>query len=109
MKLFDDEKYEHLEQALKAAYHDRDVPELSLRWRQDVMRDIRRLGPLKAMFKPLTFVHQFVWRFAAVACLVVLMLLGYMWYGGFNPIENVTDRFRDDPVQLTIVQVFEEF
>jgi hypothetical protein len=109
MKLFDDVQYEYLEHALKAAYHDREAPELSLCWRQDVMRVIRRLGSLKTPFSPSMFVQHFVWRFAAVACVVVLILLGYMWYGGLNPIDTVTERFRDDPLQLTIVQVYEDF
>jgi len=111
MKLFDDKKYGYLEHALKAAYHQREVPEPGIRWKQNVMRAIRRLEPLNGngTFKPITFVQHFVWRFATVACFVLAMLLGYMWYTELNPIDNVTDRFRDDPVQLTIVQVYEEF
>lgn len=110
MKLFDDEKYEYLEHALKTAYHDRKVPESSLRWRQDVMRSIRRLGPLKTAFNPLTFVQHFAWRFVAVACVVVVMLLGYMWYNGLDPFYDVNELLLDDSVQLAAVrQVYEEF
>ena len=109
MKLFDDKQYEYLEHAVKMAYHDRKVPELSIRWRENVMRAVRNIGPLTATFNPIMFAQRFVWRFVTAACIVVVMLLGYMWYAGVSPIEDVTDRFRDDPVQLTIVQVYEDF
>ncbi len=110
MKLFNDKKYEYLEHRLKAAYHDRKIPELNLLWRQNVMRAIRRLGPLKTTFNPLAFVQHFAWRFVAAACVVVVMLLGYMWYGGLNPFYDVNELLLDDSVQLVAVrQVYEEF
>jgi hypothetical protein len=109
MKLFNDTHYEDLEHLLKAAYDDRDVPEMSLCWRQDVMRAIRRLEPPNAPFNALTFVEHVAWRCTIVAGIMVIMLLGYMWYAGVSPIEDVTDWFRDDPVQLTIVHVYEDF
>lgn len=110
MKLFDDKKYEYLERTLKAAYHDRKIPELNLWWRQDVMRAIRRLGPLTKTFNPFTFLQYFVWRFVTAACLVVVMLLGYMWYSGLNPFYDVNELLLDDSVQLAAVrQAYEEF
>jgi hypothetical protein len=110
MKLFSEKKYEYLERTLKAAYHDRKIPELNLHWRQDIMRAIRSLGPLKTVFNPLVFAQHFSWRFVTVACLVVVMLLGYMWYSGLNPFYDVNELLLDDSVQLAAVrQAYEEF
>jgi hypothetical protein len=110
MKLFDEKKYEYLEHLLKAAYHDRKIPKLNLRWRQNVMRAIRRLSPLKTTFNPFAFLQYFVWRFVTVACLVVVMLLGYMWYSGLNPFYDVNELLLDDSVQLAAIQqAYEEF
>ena len=109
MRLFDDKKYEYLEHALKAAYHDRGIPELSIRWRQQVMRTIRQIGSPHGMFKPITFAQQFVWRFVMVACVVMVMLLGYLWYAGRTPFYDVNELFLDESVQLTVVQLDEEF
>ncbi len=110
MKVFDNPKYEYLEHTLKVAYHDRKIPELSLRWRQGVMRAIRSLGPLKVAFNPLAFVQHFAWRFVTVACVVVVMLLGYMWYSGLNPFYDVNELLLDDSVQLAAVrQAYEGF
>ena len=110
MKLFDDPKYTYLEHALKAAYHDRNIPELNLRWKQNVMRAIRRLEPLKTTFNLVVFVEQFAWRFVTVVCLMVVMLLGYMWYNGHNPFYDVNELLLDDSVQLAAIrQAYEEF
>ena len=110
MKLFDDPTYTYLEHVLKIAYHDRNIPALNLRWKQNVMRAIRYLEPLKATFNPLVFVEQFAWRFVTATCLVVAILLGYMWYHGHNPFYDVNELLLDDSVQVAAVrQVYEEF
>ena len=110
MKLFNDKQYEYLEHTLKTAYHDRKIPKLDLRWKQGVMRVIRDLGPLRVAFNPLAFVQHFAWRFVTVACVMVVMLLGYMWYSGLNPFYDVNELLLDDSVQLVAVrQAYEEF
>lgn len=107
MKLFDHKKYEDFEQTLKTAYRNRDIPEQSVRQKQNIMRAIRHLEPLTMKFNPLIFIEHLAWRFTVVACLVVAILLGYMWYAEINPIESVAERLLEDPV--TVVRVYEGF
>jgi hypothetical protein len=109
MKLFDDKQYEDLEHAFKTAYHARKAPELSIHWRQHVMRAVRSIGPLTATFNPVMFAQRFVWRFVTAACIVVVMMLGYMWYFGVNPFYDVRELLLEDSVQLVALQeVYEE-
>jgi hypothetical protein len=102
------ENYQKLINALSAAYHDKDkVPiEVSTWWQTDVMRDIRRLGPLNAKASSFLFADRFVWRFAAVACMIALMLSIYVVYTGFNPETEIVNLFLDNPVEFTLVQAF---
>jgi hypothetical protein len=109
MKLFNNKKYEYLEKSLKEAFSERDTPEMGMRWKQDIKRSIRHIPLQKKTFAPYLFAEHVVWRFMAVACTMVMILLGYMWYIGLGTTDTFAERFLDDPMQLTIVQVYEEF
>ena len=100
------EKYQKLINALSAAYRDKERVDVSDRWQMDVMRDIRRLGPLNAKASSFLFADRFVWRFATVACMIVLMLSIYVVYIGFSPEAEIITLFLDNPVEYTLVQAF---
>ena len=105
---FLDKHFKNLEHALRAAYLAKEHVEVGNRWRVDVMRDIRRLGPLNVKTIPALFVNHFVWRFATVACLAALVLSVYVFSTGFNPLDEITNVFLGDPVNFTLTQVLGE-
>ncbi|MBD3305044.1 hypothetical protein GF348_01630, partial [candidate division KSB3 bacterium] len=96
--------YQRLEDALRAAYLQQEATEVELdhRWQTDVMRDIRRLGPLNASREVFQMVNRVVWRFATVACVIALLLAGYAGVNGWNPVEEVSALFLNDPVEFTV-------
>jgi len=97
--------YQKLINALRAAYLAKEHIEVSNRWRLEVLRDIRHLGPLNAKTIPALFVNHFAWRFATVACLVALMLSVYVFYTGFNPTDEIANIFVSNPIEFTLTQV----
>lgn len=100
-----------LQEALRAAYvHKEKIDiELSSRWQMDVMRDIRRLGPLNEKINPFVFFDRVVWRFATAACAVALILSVYVGFTGWNPTDEVANLFFDDPVEFTLSQVIGDY
>jgi hypothetical protein len=98
--------YQKLIHALSAAYHDKECPEVSERWQIDVMRDIRHLGPLNEKANSFLFADRFVWRFAAVTCMITLILSVYIVYTGFSPEAEIVNLFLDNPVKFTLVLAF---
>jgi hypothetical protein len=101
-------KYQHLEKTFKKTYVQRENVEVSDRWRLDVMRTVRHLGPLHVKPNPLLFVERFVWRFATVACMIALVLSMYVGLTGFNPADTVAELLLDNPVEFTLAQVLGE-
>ena len=108
MKSFNKRK---LQEMLKAAYLHKEHTDVELgsRWQMDVMRDIRRLGPLNATSNPLVFLDRFVWRFAMGTTALVLFLSVYVGFTGWNPVNEVTTFLLSDPVEFTVAQVFGEY
>ncbi len=110
MKLFHDKHYNNLEHSLKQAFQGRPVPELGLRWRQNVMSAVWRIGTLTTAFNPVVFVQRLAWRFVMAACLTAIILAGYMWYCNLSPFRDVNDVFLEEAVRVTALrQVYEEF
>lgn len=93
---------------LKAAYSQRETEpiELGSRWQTDLMRDVRRIGPLNLQANPLQIFDRFVWRFATAACALVLFLSVYAGLHGWNPLEELNSQFFNNPVKFTVAQAF---
>ena len=90
---------------LRAGHQHRESPpDLSLQWHQDVMRAVRHIGPLDSTTHPLVFMNQFVWRFATVATVCVLLLSVYVAVVGFNSETGVLSQFLDNPVGFMLAQ-----
>jgi hypothetical protein len=100
-----------LQEILKAAYRHREHTDVELgsRWQMDLMRDVRRLGPLNAKNNPLLFLDRFVWRFAMGTSALVLFLSVYVGFTGWNPVNEVATFFLNAPVEFTVAQVFGEY
>jgi hypothetical protein len=94
--------------AFRAAYHERDQQrvKVSQQWHTDVMRDIRRIGPLNAPGLMVQLLERMAWRFAMAACTAVLVLAIYTGFTGWNPVTEIKTAFLDDPVEFTVAQAF---
>lgn len=101
-------KHQQLQNALRAAYSQRKRVEVDLdsRWQMDTMRDIRRIGPLNVQENVFQFFDRFVWRFATVACAIVLILSVYAGFTGWNPVDEVAAQFLSNPIEFTVAQAF---
>ncbi len=99
-----------LENALRAAYHEKEHTEVesNSRWPMEVMRDIRRLGTLNAQPNSFQCFNQFAWRFATVACMIVLILSIYVGITGFSPTDEISNMFLSNPVEFTLTQAVGE-
>jgi hypothetical protein len=73
MRLTHDDQ-EKVINALKTAYHDHETLEAGRQWQQNVMRDIRRLGPLSPVTGDVTFLTQLLWRAAPAVCMLILII-----------------------------------
>ena len=93
---------------LKAGYSQRDQKpvELGSRWEQNLMRDIRRIGPFNAQANPLRIADQLVWRFATAACALMLILAVYAGINGWNPLNELNAQYFNNPVEFTVAQAF---
>jgi hypothetical protein len=75
MKLTHDD-HEKVINILKKAYHDHDTPEVGVQWQQNVMRDIRRVGPLRPEANGYALYAQFLWRAVPVISVLILVVGG---------------------------------
>lgn len=97
-----------LEAALKAAYRQKEATpdQIGGQWQMNVMRDIRRLTPFSRTADSMLLFNRFVWRFAATACMITLLLSAYIGVTGFDPTEELINFLLGNPVEFSIVQVF---
>jgi len=73
MKLTHDDQKKVIN-ALKTTYHDHGTPEAGGQWQQNVMREIRRLGPLSRATGDVTFLTQMLWRAVPAVCMLILII-----------------------------------
>jgi len=105
MNIFDKHS-QHVEQALRESYYDKEQIEVGSRWKMDAMRQIRQAEPLNETATWSFFVNQVGWRFVAAVCTVILAVAVYAGFSGFNPVEELTGLFFTNPVELTVAQMF---
>ena len=102
----DQNNQQQLHETLKTAYfqqeHAGEKP--GSRWTMDVMREIRRIGPLNAQVNPFLFFERVVWRFSTAACAIILLLSVYAGVTGWNPVDEMMAQFLSNPVEFTVAQ-----
>ena len=110
MKLHDKDKVKLLERALISVYRKEKEEEIrvSAGWQSRLMRHIRQLGPsiAKAALNSETLFNRLVWRFAAAASLVclILVIFFFSFARGIIPEYDLVTTFMDDPDSLIISQ-----
>jgi hypothetical protein len=103
----DKEVYTKLENVLKKAFLGKEKAEPSAQWQENVMRRVRNVGPLNATTGSLDLFEQFLWRFAPIACVLIIVLTCCIIYLGLVPEYEVVELFIKDPIEFSYVQMFE--
>lgn len=68
------ESDDRLREALAAAYERRKQPEVGDDWDEGVMRRVRMVGPVAFRPRFISLFERYIWRFAPVACVVIVIL-----------------------------------
>ena len=105
MKLTHDE-HEKVINTLKTAYHDHDTLEVGGQWQQDVMRDIRRLGPLRSEANGYALYTQFLWRAVPVISMLILIVGGLVANLDVMAEYELGNLLIDDSITTTTIDSF---
>jgi len=96
-----------IREALSAAYRERETAHTDELWETRVMGHVRSLGaPVSPADFPALF-GRFVWRFAPVACLLIVALTVGLVTLDYAPEYDITATFMTDPIESTVEQLWE--
>ncbi len=95
-------KLEELEKGLLSAYRAQEDPKPGVLWRESVMGELRRLGPLEVEGDEEVLFGRLAWRFSAAAVFVALILLVYMLSNGFVDYQDLAMRYLENPMDFII-------
>ncbi len=95
-------KLEELEKGLLSAYRAQEDPKPGALWRESVMGELRRLGPLEVEGNEEVLFGRLAWRFSAAAVFVALILLVYMLSNGFVDYQDLAMRYLENPMDFII-------
>ncbi len=105
-----DKDLHNIENAMAAAYHgkgDADLSEVAGdMWQIKVMSHIRQIGPLNSESSYLELFDRFVWRFAPVACILIIVLAACLYNIDASTEYKIATAYVDDPVGYAFVQAF---
>ncbi|MFC1886223.1 hypothetical protein ACFLZM_04125 [Thermodesulfobacteriota bacterium] len=98
-------RFEVLKKILRKTYHEKEKPELSDRWRVNVMRRVGNIGPLQSKSDPLIQFGQFVWRLTPVTCLLIIVLTAVWLKYNVTLEHNLLVSLITDAEEFTISQL----
>ncbi|MGE0084291.1 MAG: hypothetical protein AB7S75_07685 [Desulfococcaceae bacterium] len=75
-------------------------------WQIKTMRRIRNMEPPNAKIFNLALFNRFVWRFAATACVLVILLSVYAFQYDFQTEYELARMLVSDPLGFDLVQSF---
>jgi hypothetical protein len=90
--------------ALSAVYHSKEKAEISDSWQIKTMSHIRSLKPLDTKEGYLMNLEQMVWRFAPVACALIIVFSVCLLNMDFAREYDIAKLFVEDPVEYAFVQ-----
>ena len=96
-----------LQKVLAEAYMTKDRLKTGDGWQAETMREIRRLSLSMNRKDMLADLNRFVWRFAATACFITLILSVYVIQTDFQTEYELARLFFDDPVGFDLIQSFD--
>ncbi len=95
-----------LKKALISAYSENKKVEVGDHWQTETMRRIRQIGPLETSSAYLLNFEQLVWRFAPIACALILVFSICLLNLDFAQEYELSKLLWDDPVEYAFVQSF---
>ncbi len=98
-------RLEALKKILFQTYHEKEKPELSDRWRGNVMRRVGNIGPLQSKSDPLMQFGQFVWRLTPATCLLIVVSTVILLEFNVTHEQNLFVSLITDVEDLTISQL----
>jgi len=98
------ESAERLKEVLVPAYRERDRREVGERWLQKVMGTIRSMESVRPADGFFRLMGDTVWRFAPVACGILLVLAGLILKFYRVPGEEISRMALDDPVGFSVIE-----
>ena len=104
--LFSEKHHMRLKKALISAHFAREKVEVDDQWQTETMRRIRQIGPLESNDTYLFNFERLVWRFAPIACALILVLSICLLNLDFVQEYEMSKLLLDDPVEYAVVQSF---
>ena len=95
---------EVLRRILRQAYRGKDNIEVGDHWQDEVMRRVRELGAIEPAPSLLDMLEQLVWKFAPVACLLILVLTAVLLQFDFNYQYDIFYLFTNGTDDVTFTQ-----
>lgn len=95
---------ERLRALLTKAYLSKEGGTIDEFWVQRVMDDIQRLGPFDSRQSFLMQFEKLVWRFAPVACVLIIALALYIMRVDFVPEYEIAQILINDPVGFVLIE-----
>ena len=93
-------------EALGAAYRENDTVHVGEFWETRVMGDIRSLGAPASPANFSALFGRFVWRFAPVASLLIVVLMVALINLDYSPEYEITTTFMANPIESTAEQIW---
>ncbi len=104
--LFSKNQHMRFKNALTSAYSEKKKVEVGDHWQTETMRRIRQVGSLESRTSYLLNFEQMVWRFAPVACALILIFSICLFNLDFAQEYEMSKLLLDDPVEYAFVQLF---
>ena len=104
MKKLSKDRLEKLRKAFSVAYYERENVEVSQDWATGVMSQIRAIGWLDAGAGYLELLESMIWRYAPVACLLILILGVVIIRFDLVSEYSTVQLFIDDPLDYSFLE-----
>lgn len=76
---------ESIKELLRQAYYEKEDLEIGHQWRLNVMNHIRNIGTIRTAPDYITLFEQFFWKLAPAACLLIIVLVVFLFEFDFTP------------------------
>jgi len=104
--LFSEKNHMRLKEALISAHSAKEKVEVGDQWQTETMRRIRQIGSLESNAAYLLNFERLVWRFAPIACALILVFSICLLNLDFDQEYEMSKLLLDDPVEYAVVKSF---
>ena len=103
MKTLPREKLNRLWKAFMISYRERERAEVRGKWREAVINQIHSLGSYPYRIGYLEFFEGFVWRYAPVACILILILATVIVKLDILSEYTLVQLFMENPLDFSLI------